>query len=173
MSPHHKGLVTGMDAATTHVCQIHYAILGGLPLLRMEWLCHHDCKHWLQAYETGAEITPDKRTQPVPYTASIGRWEEVDHMEGDDPEGYAETYRPGDSAFVLGKQGKHPYVCGEPLCLACGQKSKVQEGLSAYRARLQRGADMVECERCLGAMHLLCESPPLDAPPQVINLAKG
>ncbi|KAL3151386.1 hypothetical protein ABBQ38_013215 [Trebouxia sp. C0009 RCD-2024] len=127
----------------------------------------------LQAYETGAEITPDKRTQPVPYTASIGRWEEVDHMEGDDPEGYAETYRPGDSAFVLGKQGKHPYVCGEPLCLACGQKSKVQEGLSAYRARLQRGADMVECERCLGAMHLLCESPPLDAPPQGQYLCPG
>ena len=144
-----------------------------LPLLcKDQYLCHHDSKHWAQAYETGTEITPDKRTLPVPYTANIGRWEVVDHMYADNDEGYPETYRPEDSVFMLGNKSKDAYVGGEPLCLACDQKSSVPAGLSACQARLERGKDMLECERCMGAMHLACESPPLDAPPEVMQLSQ-
>lgn len=129
-------------------------------------------QHWLKAYETGVGITPPKRTQAQPYTASRGKWVVVEHMEANNSEGYEESYRPGDSAFVLGNHSAHPYLCGEPMCLVCHSKSKVQQGLSAEQARAERGMDMVECDRCFGAVHLCCESPPLDHPPEVIQLTQ-
>ena len=103
------------------------------------------CQCWVQGHQLVRYITPPKRTKTQPHIARKGHWVTVEQMEITNGDGKHEIYRPGESVFVLGND-KQPFVCGEPSCLLCDQTSKVQD----------RGSDLLECDRCMGAVHFHC-----------------
>lgn len=71
-----------------------------------------------------------------------------------------EVYKPGESVFILGN-AEQPYVCGEPLCVLCDQPSEAED----------RGSDLLECDRCMGAVHFHCAG--LTKAPEVSIAQKG
>lgn len=119
------------------------------------------CKCWLQEHANDMFITPFKRTKAQPCIARKGRWVPIAHMACTDGDGNHEIYRPRDSAFVVGNN-EQQYVPGEPLCLVCGQASMGKGE--------DRGSDLLECEQCLGAVHLHCAG--LSEAPEVNNCAE-
>ena len=102
----------------------------------------HACQCWLQGHVLDSFITPPKRTKTQPY---IAQWVAVNDMSCINGDDKCETYKTGNSVFVRGADDQ-PYVCGEPLCLVCDQASMVED----------HGTDLVECGRCMGAVHLPC-----------------
>lgn len=115
------------------------------------------CECWLQGNAGDMFITPFRRTKAQPHIARKGRWVPVAHMDCTNGDDKIEIYRPGDSAFVVGNN-EQQYVPGEPLCLVCEQASEEEQ---------ERGSDLVECDSCIGAVHLRCAG--LSETPEVIN----
>ena len=111
----------------------------------------------MQAHETGKDYTIPKRTQPKPHIARKGKWVEVQQMDAKNGDNHEESYRAGDTVFVRGNTIGE-YVYGEPTCLLCEQPSQ------------KCGSDLLECDRCLGAIHCHCDKTPVSTDPQVISV---
>ena len=105
----------------------------------------------MQGAQAGTEGTPEKRFNPIKNDLK-----EVSEVEVQDPFGDSEVLTAGNSTFVVGRDNWRDCTNATAVCSCCFQMSTVD------------GRDMLECSRCLGAVHLGCTFPPLTEAPEVL-----
>ena len=111
----------------------------------------------VQAVRAGQESTPLKRIMGKHHPLRMGKWVKKRKMRGVDGWQHNETINKGDDVFIIGHapQNWRKHICETSVCNCCRKQS--QPG----------AAGPVECDKCLCAVHLWCNRPPLEECPDV------
>lgn len=107
----------------------------------------------VQGAQAGTEETPEKRCK-----ASNHSLKEVTEVDALSAFGHHERLQAGNSAFMVGREDWRDHIHEIAPCSCCGGWS------------IDDGKDMLECDKCLGAVHLGCNMPPLTKLPEVLLL---